>query len=517
MYHGRKNNVVECEGCNKLIKSETRWCKHCNSKHFKAEFSNWTSDNAAIDKFIQKSQLAAERHEHVLEWVDYTKFTFLRKVDFSINKEAYWEDGYAINWNSELNKWNRSGRQRVKLITNYCEKYLISSFLKSELELVKSNSSKRLIYGLTRDPESMNYAVIEKLVELCPSCNKKWMSPRWCRGCYSNRFKSERSNWTSGNSDIDEFIYKTQITAEFPEQVLEWIPETRLSELNQIGRGGYGTVFKSYSKVGRIRKWNPKANKWDRDEPMWVALKYITEEENSITEFLKEVNALHECLKINLYSLDCYGITRHPETKKYLIAMRFVEEGDLRAYLSSNFANSTWVDRLDRLWSFAIDLRSLHAANLVHRDLHAGNMLFGKNRRNFISDLGLACEDGQTMKDLVYDIYCGLRPPVIKGTPESYVQLMMQCWDPDPEKRPTAHILAETLEQWILIISKDASENLTDNEIKIRNQFKLAEEERKKNPFPVVPYFELKTHPLAHYTSRVISRITASRQFDRIK
>ncbi|CAG8738124.1 12240_t:CDS:1, partial [Acaulospora morrowiae] len=116
--------------------------------------------------------------------------------------------------------------------------------------------------------------------------------------------------------------------------------------------------------------------------------------------------------------------------------------------------------------------------------------------RNFISDLGLACEDGQTMNgslkgvipyvapevlackphtkptdiysfgiamwectscqppfhnmdfgpDLVYDVYCGLRPPIIKGTPESYVQLMMQCWDPDPEKRPTAHILAETLE-----------------------------------------------------------------------
>ncbi|CAG8488120.1 7377_t:CDS:2 [Acaulospora morrowiae] len=430
-----KSKLVICNECNEIISAKTKWCTKCNANHFEVDFSNWTSSSAAIDEFIRKTQLTAERHEFVFEWVDYSKFSRLRKVKFSINNEAYWEEGYVTSWNSELNKWNRSGGQWVKLVSHYCEKYLISHFLKSELEAAKADLSKRLIFGLTRDPVSKDYCVIEKLQELCPSCKREWMCSRWCRGCYSNLFEAERSNWTSGNSDIDDFIYETQVTAEFPEQVLEWIPETQFTKMIQIGQGGYGTVFKSYLKVGRIRKWNSNTNKWDRDEPMSVALKNIAEEENSVTEFLKEIRALHECLKINLYSLDCYGITRHPETKKYLIVMRFVEEGDLRTYLSSNFSNSSWDNRLDRLWSFSIDLRSLHYAGLVHRDLHAGNMLFGKN----------------------------------------------------------GHI----------------SELTTDDQIDIKKQFRLAEEERKRNPFPVVPYSELKTHPLAIYTSRIVPRVTA--------
>ena len=96
---------------------------------------------------------------------------------------------------------------------------------------------------------------------------------------------------------------------------------------------------------------------------------------------------MHQCRKVNLGSLDCYGVTRHPDTKQYLMVIRFVELADLRNYLSK-FATNNWKDLLDRLWSLTIDLRSLHRSGLVHRDLHSGNVLFGDNRRNFVADLG---------------------------------------------------------------------------------------------------------------------------------
>ncbi|CAG8712805.1 6685_t:CDS:2 [Funneliformis caledonium] len=420
---------ILCEECEQGIDATTGWCTPCNAKHFENNFSNWTSENAEIDEFIRNSQINAIRHE------------------------SYWEEGHLLRWDLKANKWVRNGGQWVKLVTNYsAEKHLCPRILKLESEFSKSNPPlKRLIYGITRNPETKEYAVIESLMDQCPSCGQEWMSPRWCRGCNTDLFKSERSNWTSGNSEIDAFIYEAQTTAEFPEQILEWIPETQFTEFKLIGKGGFGRVFKAYWEKGRICKWNSIMNKWERSEPMWVALKSIEKGDES---FIDEVKAMYQCLKINLGSLDCYGITRDPVTQDYLIVMRFVEYGDLRAYLSSTFATSSWKDRLDRLWSLSIDLRSLHRSGLVHRDLHGGNVLFGNNRRNFIADLGLTCKDGQT------------ETGDIKG---------------------------------------EKSNDDDDDEINIRNQFKLAELERQKNPFPVVPFSESNSNPL---TSRLLPTIT---------
>src|SRR5204863_8001092 len=43
--------------------------------------------------------------------------------------------------------------------------------------------------------------------------------------------------------------------------------------------------------------------------------------------------------------------------------------------------------------------------------------------------------------DLVMNIISGIRPKVVPGTPLGYKNLMEQCWDADPLKRPNIQIL----------------------------------------------------------------------------
>ncbi|CAB4445532.1 unnamed protein product [Rhizophagus irregularis] len=105
-----------------------------------------------------------------------------------------------------------------------------------EYEASKSNPSKRLVYGMTRNPLTNDYAVIERLVDRYPDCHKEWMSLRWCRDLEMRR-------------------------------------------------------------------------------TMWVALKSVEKGEEGVKEFLEEIKAMHQCRKVNLGSLDCYGVTRHPDTK----------------------------------------------------------------------------------------------------------------------------------------------------------------------------------------------------------
>src|SRR3954454_13909093 len=175
-----------------------------------------------------------------------------------------------------------------------------------------------------------------------------------------------------------------------------------------------------------------------------------------------------------------------------MIAMIRMELVSLRSNLMIKKYNTH--DKYNNLYLIARSLSSLHKCNLVHGDFHSGNMLLQSHKYAYISDFGLCrpadkpTKSGEVYGILPYispevlrgrpytkaaDIYSfgivmwemtsgypafnkiphdlslslaicrGLRPEIVEGTELEYSDLMKKCWDPDPNKRPTAENLIE--------------------------------------------------------------------------
>ena len=97
-----------CENCNYV----------CNAIYFQRNFSNWTSGNNDIDKFIQDSQLSAHETSEVLEWIPYSRFYDIKciaKSGFDKVYKANWIDGCIDKWNNNQN-WKRKGQNMIVIL-----------------------------------------------------------------------------------------------------------------------------------------------------------------------------------------------------------------------------------------------------------------------------------------------------------------------------------------------------------------------------------------------------------------
>jgi len=184
------------------------------------------------------------------------------------------------------------------------------------------------------------------------------------------------------------------------------------------------------------------------------------------------------------------------------MVLDYAKYGNLRNYLKTNFSNLRWNEKLHHLQRIALDISEIHELDYVHKDLHSGNILQFNKRDAKITDLGLAQSinnskssnssnvcgvlpyiapevlDGKpyTLASNIYSfgiimvemstgkppygsvphderlalaICNGLRPRVAKGTPQCYIDLVNQCLDANPEKRPSAYKLWEIVDSWL--------------------------------------------------------------------
>ncbi|CAG8784176.1 10074_t:CDS:2, partial [Acaulospora morrowiae] len=184
------------------------------------------------------------------------------------------------------------------------------------------------------------------------------------------RLTNAFSNWTSGNSRLDQFIQQTQLENPDSRFHMQWINYDDFSDIKFVAKGGHSSVYSA--------TWLNKTDQvWDGvkqtfvEKPLVVALKVLKDSQNLSNEFLDEFMR-HASLKLDgcVYTVHCHGVTRHPETQEYIMVMNYAEDGDLRQYLQRHIDTLRWKDIVDILRDVAMGLLNIHKNKTYHKNLH---------------------------------------------------------------------------------------------------------------------------------------------------
>jgi len=187
-------------------------------------------NNPAIDNLVQSS---LESIYNILEWIPYEEFTNIEptqidNVYYAIRKLTY--DDVKIMLLSlgnieECTTTLVSGFARIySLPTHKYNNNDISRFRRYKKWLKERN---KLVYGFTKSNDKY-YMVANKLFYhcysrygFCSACGILRCSPVWCICGH----KQLSDGWASNNKQLDEFIKKSQLQTNSPNDVyLEWIP-----------------------------------------------------------------------------------------------------------------------------------------------------------------------------------------------------------------------------------------------------------------------------------------------------
>ncbi|GES73428.1 kinase-like domain-containing protein [Rhizophagus clarus] len=408
-------------------------------------FGNWTSGNDDIDKYIQYTQLLThDDASKALEWIPYDRFYDVKYIEenkFGKIYKANWTDGCIDKWDNKIQNWKR-----------YKQNMLVNlKSMNNSLELMTEIDKP---YGITQDPETKIYIIVltntNSNTNICKKCNYI------CNAVY---FRKNFDNWTSG---------------------------------------GFGEVYKANWIDGRIDEWDDENKIWRRyDKDIVVALKSLNNSKNITLEFMNEM-ILHHKVDLDYRIIKLYGITQDPKTENYIMVMEFADGGSLRKYLTTNYNKLNWNNKISCLDDVISGLKNIHEKELIHRDLHIGNILKLKNNAA-ITDMGL-CKpvNHDAQKNTVYgilpyiapeilqgrsytkdaDIYSfgiimyevisglppyydvihdenlaikicqGLRPRFKIKVPQLIIQLIKRCLDADQQNRPSAEEIINILFDW---------------------------------------------------------------------
>ncbi|GET51343.1 kinase-like domain-containing protein [Rhizophagus irregularis DAOM 181602=DAOM 197198] len=392
---------------------------------------------------------------------------------------------------------------------------------------------------------------------LCENCNRRNTEYDWCQPCIINNLQSNFKHWTSRNHEVDEFIQKAQLNAINSDQIIEWIEYDNFEDVEYLAKGGFGTTFKAVWKDGPISNWDYDNNRWERNGEAKVALKCLHNSQDITADFLKEIESnILVCESTRGWVVRCFGITKDPKTNNFIMVMKLIR-GSMRQHLNNNFISHKWWEKLNNLCLIAIGLIDIHDKGLIHHDFHCGNILSDFHNNAYITDLGLCqpanIEHSQSNNKKIYGVLPYMAPEVLRGkeytqksdiygfgiiayeictglppyhdiaheeflamkicqglrpksnykVPQLILDVINQCWDADPLKRPNAYELHHLLYDLYFDIN-----NRVDSII--YGQAKEADEINKKSFSTVqsslsfTSTLSYTTHPQAVYTSRLL-------------
>jgi serine/threonine protein kinase len=250
--------------------------------------------------------------------------------------------------------------------------------------------------------------------------------------------------------------------------------------------------------------------------------------------------------------LKIYGLSQDPNTKEYIIVLYYAEGGNFINWMNvnENFKYFSWKKKLRTLYFIARGLNEIHKKKMVHHDFHTGNILFNTSsmeeyvNRIYISDMGSCKKVYDNNQNKIYGVMPYVAPEVLRGkpytqaadiysfgmvmyfvatgrqpfdncahdhilaldicegirpelneseVPQSYIDLMKECWNSNPNNRPNSTELYQSL--WSIIMNS-------------KSEIEKAENYRNKNLSSLIENRQTTTHPQAIYTSRLLNPFT---------
>ncbi|RHZ61688.1 hypothetical protein Glove_346g183 [Diversispora epigaea] len=285
----------------------------------------------------------------------------------------------------------------------------------------------------------------------CIQCKRKRNinSSHICYYCYGLNSLAD-----SGNINIDNFIRETQsLNMRKDDIFLQWVPFKEFEDVKKIGQGGFSQIFKATWKIfegisdkGTVR----------RSSEQEIVLKVLNNSHDVDAEFLNELKHTFQ-FRSNLNSyegniIECYGVTQDPQTKNYAFVLEYIPNGDLHHFIHNNFEKFSWTRKILYLNSIVEGIENIHDRQIIHRDLHSGNILAKKNINDIelysyntvISDLGFSqpanIDSNISRESQIYGIIPYMAPELFKNQPYSYASdiysLGMIMWQLTSGHRP---------------------------------------------------------------------------------
>jgi len=240
--------------------------------------------------------------------------------------------------------------------------------------------------------------------------------------------------------------------------------------VEKIGRGNFGDVYKARLKQNQL--------------PVAVKTCKVTLPDEQKKKFLQEGRILKQYEHPNIVRFIGICVQKQP----IMIVMELVSGGSLLNYLRTSAEKLTTKALLGMCQDAASGMEYLESKNCIHRDLAARNCLVGETHVVKISDFGMSREEEEYIVSdglkqipikwtapealnygkytslcdvwsfgvLAWEIFSkggtpyqgmtntrarelidsGYRMPAPEGTPDEVYQLMLRCWQYEPEDRP---------------------------------------------------------------------------------
>ncbi|PKY12337.1 hypothetical protein RhiirB3_423993 [Rhizophagus irregularis] len=235
-------NITD-EFTNKSFK-DNRLAQNPDTKDFILVFNNiYSIINSSLHK------CAVNYRDTVFKWILYNNLIEIKEID----REC--ELATTILKDDPLTYTNKNIIMRKSYI-KVGLKYLHNS--QSITDEVESYLKDIQCYGLSQNPNTNYFILVLQLKYYCGKCGEK----------YSNQFEINNKNCISCKQNIS-------INYDFLESytMFEWIPYDQFYDIEEIGKGGFSTVYSSLWEKGFLYNNDFDYKGWKRKPNTRVALK----------------------------------------------------------------------------------------------------------------------------------------------------------------------------------------------------------------------------------------------------